>query len=302
LERSSRHLPTSSSAPRLLGLSWRARVCTVAGAILCAGVVWPGAASAADPVGVDGLAGQIEAAVSSELAAAVPQPAAVSPSGGAEEDAGIEQATAEVILAAGAEAPTTYAASSPASSPDSSSAGTPPAVASALAILAAPAEAAHAPPSSAGPGIVHVVPGWAQTRKRSSRSSARGAVLDTRVSLAVRATARSSTSTSYSVASVRQRAQAVATSSRERSSGAGSRERPSSVPPSRLPQPPAPGPNRPDMSSPAQGGGQGLLLPLVIAALGAALALFGLELLPRVLPLPALRRPRRIVLPPWRPG
>jgi hypothetical protein len=122
------------------------------------------------------------------------------------------------------------------------------------------------------------------------------------VSLAVRATARSSTSTSYSVASVRQRAQAVATSSRERSSGAGSRERPSSVPPSRLPQRPAPGPDRPDMSSPAQGGGQGVLLPLVIAALGAALALFGLELLPRVLPLPALRRPRRIVLPPWRPG
>jgi hypothetical protein len=305
LERSSRHLSSSSSAPRLRGLSWRARTCIVAGGILCAGVVGPGTASAADPVGVDRLAGQIEAAVFSELGAAVPQPAAVSSSGGAEDDASIEQATAEGISAEAtrAAAPTTYATSSPSSSPDSGSVGTPSAVASAWVIPAAPAGAAKAPPPSAGPGVVHVVPGWARTRKQSSRSSARTAVLDTRVSLAVRATARSSTSTSYGMTSVRQRAQAVATtSSRGGSSGAGSRERPSNVPSRRLPQPPAPGPERPDMSSPAQGGGSGVLLPLVIAALGAALALLGLELLPRVLPLPALRKPRRIVLPPWHPG
>jgi hypothetical protein len=56
------------------------------------------------------------------------------------------------------------------------------------------------------------------------------------------------------------------------------------------------------MSSAAQGGGQGLLLPLVLAALAAVLALFGFELLPRVLPLPAFRKPRRIVHPPWHPG
>jgi hypothetical protein len=56
------------------------------------------------------------------------------------------------------------------------------------------------------------------------------------------------------------------------------------------------------MSSAGQGGGQGLLLPLVLGALAALLALFGFALLPRVLPLPAFRKPRRIVLPPWRPG
>jgi hypothetical protein len=171
-------------------------------------------------------------------------------------------------------------------------------------IPAATAGAAQAPPTAAGLGVVHLVPGWAGTRGQSSRSSTRTAVVRTRASLTVRATARSSTSTSYGVTSVHQsvRATATATSARGRSAGAAQPERPSSAPPNRQPQPPAPGPERPDMSSPAQGGGQGVLLPLVIAALGAVLALFGLELLPRVLPLPALRKPRRIVLPPWHPG
>jgi hypothetical protein len=92
-------------------------------------------------------------------------------------------------------------------------------------------------------------------------------------------------------------------SARIRSAGsAAAPKRRSSLPPNREPLPPAPGPDRPDMSSAGQGGGQGVLLPLVLGALAAVLVIFAFALLPRVIPLPAFRKPRRIVLPPWHPG
>jgi hypothetical protein len=75
---------------------------------------------------------------------------------------------------------------------------------------------------------------------------------------------------------------------------------PAGAVPQRLP--PAPLPPRPDMTSSGQGGGQGSVQPLLLAALAAVLGFFTLSLLPRVLPRPAFRKPRRIVLPPWHPG
>jgi hypothetical protein len=75
---------------------------------------------------------------------------------------------------------------------------------------------------------------------------------------------------------------------------------PAGAVPQRLP--PAPLPPRPDMTSSGQGGGQGSVQPLLLAALAAVLGFFLLSLLPRVLPRPAFRKPRRIVLPPWHPG
>jgi hypothetical protein len=43
-------------------------------------------------------------------------------------------------------------------------------------------------------------------------------------------------------------------------------------------------------------------MPLVVGALAAVLLIFVFELLRRVLSRPAIRKPRRISLPPWHPG
>jgi hypothetical protein len=70
-----------------------------------------------------------------------------------------------------------------------------------------------------------------------------------------------------------------------------------------LPQHPPPVPLPPqDATSSAQGGGQGPLMPLVVGALSAVMLFFAFELLRRVLSRPAIRKPRRISLPPWHPG
>jgi hypothetical protein len=71
-----------------------------------------------------------------------------------------------------------------------------------------------------------------------------------------------------------------------------------------LPQPfpPAPLPPRPDLSPSGQAVGQGLLVPLLLAALAAALAGFAFHFLPRDFPRPAFRKPRRIALQVWHPG
>lgn len=66
--------------------------------------------------------------------------------------------------------------------------------------------------------------------------------------------------------------------------------------------PPTPVPPAPDLGSAAQGSGGGSVMPLVTAALAAALMLFALQFLPRALPTTAFRRPGRIPLPPWHPG
>jgi hypothetical protein len=70
----------------------------------------------------------------------------------------------------------------------------------------------------------------------------------------------------------------------------------------RWPRPAGPMPPRPDASSPGQGGGQGTSVPLLLAALTGLLFIFGFHRLPRLLPLLAFRKPRRIVLPSWHPG
>jgi hypothetical protein len=75
--------------------------------------------------------------------------------------------------------------------------------------------------------------------------------------------------------------------------------------PSAPPQPPrlpGPMPPRPDASSSGQAGGQNAPVPLLFATLLGVLAVFALHFLPRLLPLLAFRKPRRIVLPSWHPG
>jgi hypothetical protein len=65
------------------------------------------------------------------------------------------------------------------------------------------------------------------------------------------------------------------------------------------PVPPGPGQ---DVTAPAQAGGQGQLVPLLVAALAAALVFSRFPFRTRLLPRSAFRRPRRVVLPVWVPG
>jgi hypothetical protein len=296
------HLPVGSSSARPRRASRRARLCALAGAIVCGALVGPANASAADPLGLEGLAGQVQADVFSELAPAVPQPAGAGPQ--VADPAGAEafaEATAEEALAeAPVAAENPVAAEGPIAGPTFASASAP------LSTLSAGEVEAPSQTESEPRAAEHILvelrgrPGRSSTRTRSSTR----VVLRSAVSLGAHVTARSSVTNSFGAASVHQRVEAVSGSStRARTRAGGRREGRSSVPPSRLPQPPLPqGPQRPDMSSAGQNGGQGVLLPLVIAALAAALAILGFELLPRILPVPAFRKPRRISLPPWHPG
>jgi hypothetical protein len=68
------------------------------------------------------------------------------------------------------------------------------------------------------------------------------------------------------------------------------------------PLPSWPMPPRPDASSSGLSGGQSTPIPSLLAALTGLLLIFGFHFLPRLLPLPAFRKPRRIVLPSWHPG
>jgi len=78
--------------------------------------------------------------------------------------------------------------------------------------------------------------------------------------------------------------------------------RPQRSAPPQPPRLPGPMPPRPDASSFGQSGGQNAPVPLLLATLLGVLAAFALRFLPRLLPLLAFRKPRRIVLPSWHPG
>jgi hypothetical protein len=78
--------------------------------------------------------------------------------------------------------------------------------------------------------------------------------------------------------------------------------RPERSAPPEHPRPPGPMPPRPDASSAGQSGGQNAPVPLLLAVVLGVLLVFGFQFLPRLLPLLAFRKPRRIVLPSWHPG
>jgi hypothetical protein len=69
------------------------------------------------------------------------------------------------------------------------------------------------------------------------------------------------------------------------------------------PLPPVPqGPEGPGLTSPGLGGVPGPLLPLLVAALAAALAFASFPFVSRRLPRSAFRKPRRVALAVWHPG
>lgn len=261
------------------GVPWLARVCALAGAIVCSGLAGPGTARAAGPGGID-VSAEIDAALA-EVDAVVPQPPARQ---GQSVTLNLAGATTVSIPAppaadivekevAAVTQPVAMAPSAPITTTPASPESAPPAP-----LGAAPAREHGAAKVSARPkrppSVVGVV---SRTTLLSSAQSTTDAVVTSRVTLVTRE--------ARSPRPPRARAQHKA---------------PAGAVPQRLP--PAPLPPRPDMTSSGQGGGQGSVQPLLLAALAAILAFFTLSLLPRVLPRPAFRKPRRIVLPPWHPG
>lgn len=261
------------------GVPWLARVCALAGAIVCSGLAGPGTARAAGPGGID-VSAEIDAALA-EVDAVVPQPPA-------------RQGQSVTLNLAGA---TTVNIPAPPAADivekEVAAVTQPVAMAASAPIATTPTspESAPAAPLGAGPAREHgatkvsgrprrppsVVGVVSPTTLLSSAQSTTDAVVTSRVTLVTRE--------ARSPRPPRARAQHKA---------------PAGAVPQRLP--PAPLPPRPDMTSSGQGGGQGSVQPLLLAALAAVLGFFTLSLLPRVLPRPAFRKPRRIVLPPWHPG
>ena len=260
------------------GAPWLARVCALAGAIVCSGLAAPGPARAAGPGGID-VSAEIEAALAVD--AVVPQPPAPEEQSVTLNVAGATTVNIPAPPAADSveteiEAvtqPVAMAASAPITTTPTSAESVP-----AAALGAGPARE-HGAAKVSGrpkrpPSVVGVV---SRTTLLSSAQSTTDVVVTSRVTLVTRE--------ARSPRPPRARAQHNA---------------PAGAVPQRLP--PAPLPPRPDMTSSGQGGGQGSVQPLLLAALAAGFAFFTLSLLPRVLPRPAFRKPRRIVLPPWHPG
>jgi hypothetical protein len=258
---------------------WLARACALAGVIVCSVLAGPGTARAAGPGGID-VSAEVEAALA-EVDAAVAQAPTRE-----EESVTVNVAGATTVNIpappaaegvnseiAAATQPVAMAAPTPISTTSASPGGAP----------AAPSGAGLARERDAGnvsrrPKRPHPVVGVvSRSTFASSAQSTTEVVVTSRATLVTRE--------ARSPRPPRARAQHKA---------------PAGAVPQRLP--PAPLPPRPDMTSSGQGGGQGSIQPLLLAALGAVLGFFTLSLLPRILPRPAFRKPRRIVLPPWHPG
>jgi hypothetical protein len=261
------------------GVPWLARAFAIAGAIVCSGLAGPGTARAAGPGGID---------VSAEVEAALAEVDAVVAEAPAREE---QSVTVNVAGATTLTIPVPPAAEAVSSEV---AAATQPVATTAPASVSTPSESpggTPAAPKAAGP-----------TRERDASNVSRRPKRSHSIVRVVSGSTLASSAQGTAEVVVSSRATLVTRDARSpRPPRARAQHNgPAGAVPQRLP--PAPLPPRPDMTSSGQGGGQGSVQPLLLAALGAVLGFFTLSLLPRVLPRPAFRKPRRIVLPPWHPG
>jgi hypothetical protein len=267
----------------------RARAWVLAGAILLGVLVAPGTATAADPFGTQQILDQAEAAVT-QATSQISQAAA--------------QTTAQVSPAnAAATVPQGPAKSWSSAQPTSSSAGAAQplaqveagvadavkeatTVASRVGLAVSEAQSPTAAPAQPAPRVA--APKARHSKPREKESTVRPALprSSAHPSLRIVATSRVALPTSAHV---------------RRTDTRQSPKKVAGAVPQRLP--PLPLPPRPDTTSSGQGGGgQGPSVQLVVGALAAMLLLLGFQLLPRLLPRTAFRKPRRIALSPWHPG
>lgn len=276
--------PSAGAQSRLV------RVCAFVVALaFCGGLAAPGIARAADPLGINEVSGEVQAALA-EVDATVPE-AAVAESAGSAALASVSTPLAAPVA--------------------------PPAAGDGPIAMAAAAEPVVAVLSTSGATMVEI-PRPAAVLSGNTPVAVVLSGRSERTHTLVRATARSKSrrtkgalgssagESSEQIAAARAvvSSRSVLTTGAARVTRARDARPKDKAPAGAGPQqpPPVPLPPRPDMTSSGQAGGQGLLLPLVTAALAAALAIFAFEVLRRVLPRSAFRKPRRIELPPWHPG
>jgi len=279
------------------------RLLGVLAVVVCGALAGPGLARAASTT--PGL-GDAEAQVQSALA----QVDAVAPGAGAAVRPAVNQALAMAgaATAAAAQPPAKAPASAPAPAaapPAPAAAPSVPAPAQIVSDAVEPVLTALDVPTSSVPFIVS--PGHASDARSHAPISlaapnraAHAAVGKTR---AASVTPPAAGAAFQAAALTTPRAAPVGESSSSRSSRRGrSGAAPSgAVLPQRPPPPVPPGPGQ-DVTAPAQAGGQGQLVPLLVAALAAALVFTRFPFRTRLLPRSAFRRPRRVVLPVWHPG
>jgi hypothetical protein len=272
-----RNKESSSFAARRSAGS-RGRVIAII-AIVCGGLAAPGTARAADPFGTADVMREVDAAVAEATALAPREDAKtwerVAPATGTSPGHVAASASGKVLEAAAAAASSVTTAAS-------GSTGAAPTASPAASVRSFTELRVRAGPR-------------ARTRTVRRVSSAR------RVSTTRSSTLVTGSGQSFARASVTSRTTVVTGSARIRRAhdARPKHTAPAGVVPQRLP--PVPLPPR-DATSSGQGGGQGPLMPLVVGALAAVFLILAFELLRRVLSRPAIRKPRRISLPPWHPG
>jgi hypothetical protein len=306
-----------------------ARGCVLA-AVVCGALASPGLARAADPLGLGEVAGE----VTGEMQSALAEADAVAPGTAAAAQPAVSQTAAAISSAsAAASVPTAPApsrepsappAASPASAPPEAGGGLEPLSAAPPTPLSGPASELSAAASAVDPlaiaaeevrsaiemALAPVFPDEPQHTAVASPARPSLSLLERAPSLPGDPRSRDASvvpAASVPVSAVALEAPRAApagtgSAARASSRGGGGDEAPAGAVVPQRPLPPAPPPERPDLSAPSQGGGQGPLMPLVLGALAAAFALFSFQRHARLLPRTAFRKPRRVVLPVWHPG
>lgn len=277
------------------------RLMCVLAVVVCGALAGPGLARAASTT--PGL-GDAEAQVQSALA----QVDAVAPGAGAAVRPAVNQALAMAGAATAAAAQPPAKAPAPAAAPPAPAAApSVPAPAQIVSDAVEPVLTALDVPTSSVPFIVS--PGRASDAPPRSHTpislaapthAAHAAVGRTRAASVTPAAAGAAF---QAAALTTPRAAPAGESSSSRSSRRGrSGAAPAGAVLPQRPLPPVPpGPGQ-DVTAPAQAGGQGQLVPLLVAALAAVLVFTRFPFRTRLVPRSAFRRPRRVVLPVWHPG
>jgi hypothetical protein len=307
--------PALGASPGRTGLPTISRACIAAAAFLLAGVA-PAIARAGDVTDLADIADDVELVASVDTG--VPTAAAID----VDVAGTIAAVRAEVTSSADPDGGSATARSTAASAPTAAD--------TSAGVDAAPAGGSQAEPADLADTVVALADTAVETADRAT-SAANSTPTDTAASGAVgspsqakaasakrnaprhrlhgssRAVATVSVSRSYSSVSVTARATAAARASSTAAGRGTGAARPKA--PARRPQAPALPRDRPPVPllpgsvlSSGGGFGSGAFVPVLLVALGAAICIFALRFLTRRVRFPRSPRPRRVSLPPWRPG